>query len=307
MEYILQTSNLTKVYNGNEVVSNVNLHVRRGEIYGFLGPNGAGKTTVLRIITNLVKPTKGETSIFGQKLTPTSYEVFKKMGNVIEYPIFYEKLTARENLKIHCEYIGYYNEEAIDWALDMVQLKNFEGKQVKEFSLGMKQRLGLARAIITKPELLILDEPLNGLDPVGIKELRTLLKNLRDDYGITIFMSSHILAEIEQIADTIGIIKDGELLQEVLMENIRFENVRYIEIQVDDTKKSSYVLHELMKVDNFKIMGDYTIRIYETDVSEAEVSKMLILNGVLINKIQRKEHSLEEYFMKIINGGAGHA
>lgn len=307
MEYILQTSNLTKVYNGKEVVSNVNLHVRRGEIYGFLGPNGAGKTTVLRIITNLVKPTKGETSIFGQKLTPTSYEVFKKMGNVIEYPIFYEKLTARENLKIHCEYIGYYNEEAIDWALDMVQLKNFEGKQVKEFSLGMKQRLGLARAIITKPELLILDEPLNGLDPVGIKELRTLLKNLRDDYGITIFMSSHILAEIEQIADTIGIIKDGELLQEVLMENIRFENVRYIEIQVDDTKKSSYVLHELMKVDNFKIMGDYTIRIYETDVSEAEVSKVLILNGVLINKIQRKEHSLEEYFMKIINGGADHA
>ncbi|WP_413367698.1 ATP-binding cassette domain-containing protein [Lysinibacillus sp. 3P01SB] len=307
MEYILQTSNLTKVYNGNEVVSNVNLHVRRGEIYGFLGPNGAGKTTVLRIITNLVKPTKGETSIFGQKLTPTSYEVFKKMGNVIEYPIFYEKLTARENLKIHCEYIGYYNEEAIDWALDMVQLKNFEGKQVKEFSLGMKQRLGLARAIITKPELLILDEPLNGLDPVGIKELRTLLKNLRDDYGITIFMSSHILAEIEQIADTIGIIKDGELLQEVLMENIRFENVRYIEIQVDDTKKSTYVLHELMKVDNFKIMGDYTIRIYETDVSEAEVSKVLILNGVLINKIQRKEHSLEEYFMRIINGGAGHA
>lgn len=307
MEYILQTSNLTKVYNEKEVVSNVNLHVRRGEIYGFLGPNGAGKTTVLRIITNLVKPTKGETSIFGQKLTPTSYEVFKKMGNVIEYPIFYEKLTARENLKIHCEYIGYYNEEAIDWALDMVQLKNFEGKQVKEFSLGMKQRLGLARAIITKPELLILDEPLNGLDPVGIKELRTLLKNLRDDYGITIFMSSHILAEIEQIADTIGIIKDGELLQEVLMENIRFENVRYIEIQVDDTKKSTYVLHELMKVDNFKIMGDYTIRIYETDVSEAEVSKVLILNGVLINKIQRKEHSLEEYFMKIINGGAGHA
>lgn len=307
MEYILQTSNLTKVYNGKEVVSNVNLHVRRGEIYGFLGPNGAGKTTVLRIITNLVKPTKGETSIFGQKLTPTSYEVFKKLGNVIEYPIFYEKLTARENLKIHCEYIGYYNEEAIDWALDMVQLKNFEGKQVKEFSLGMKQRLGLARAIITKPELLILDEPLNGLDPVGIKELRTLLKNLRDNYGITIFMSSHILAEIEQIADTIGIIKDGELLQEVLMENIRLENVRYIEIQVDDTKKSSYVLHELMKVDNFKIMGDYTIRIYETDVSEAEVSKVLILNGVLINKIQRKEHSLEEYFMKIINGGADHA
>jgi ABC-2 type transport system ATP-binding protein len=307
MDYILHTSNLTKVYSGKEVVSNVNLHVRIGEIYGFLGPNGAGKTTVLRMVTNLVKPTKGETSIYGQKLTPTSYEVFKKIGSVIEYPVFYDKLTARENLKIHCEYIGYYNKEAIDWALDMVQLKDFEGKQVKNFSLGMKQRLGLARAIITKPELLILDEPLNGLDPVGIKELRTLLKNLKEDYGITIFMSSHILAEIEQIADTIGIIKDGKLLKEVLMENIRQENVRYIEIQVDDLKKSSYVLHELMKLNNFKIVDDKMIRIYGTAISEGEISKTLILNGVLIHKIHRKEHSLEEYFMKIINGGANDA
>lgn len=307
MEYILQTTNLSKVYSGKEVVSNVNLHVRRGEIYGFLGPNGAGKTTVLRMVTNLVKPTKGETILFGQKLTPTSYEVFKKIGNIIEYPVFYEKLTARDNLEIHCEYLGYYNKEAIDWSLDMVQLKGFEGKPVKDFSLGMKQRLGIARAIIMKPELLILDEPLNGLDPIGIKELRTLLKTLKEDYGITIFMSSHILAEIEQIADTIGIIKNGELLEEVLMESIRAENVKYIELQVDNMKKCSYVLHEVLKVDNFKILNDSTIRIYETNFSEAEISKALILNDVLINKMFKKEHSLEEYFMKIIDGGKKHA
>ena len=307
MEYILQTTNLTKVYSGKEVVSKVNLHVRKGGIYGFLGPNGAGKTTVLRLVTNLVKPTAGETSIFGKKLTPTSYEVLKKIGSVIEYPAFYEKLTARENLKIHCEYIGYYNQEAIDWALDMVQLKDIEGKQVKDFSLGMKQRLGIARAIITKPELLILDEPLNGLDPVGIKELRTLLKMLKEAYGITIFMSSHILGEIEQIADTIGIIKDGRLLKEELMESVRTENIGYIEVLVDDIKKGSYVLNELMKIGNFKVLDNHTIRIYETNIPEAEISKKLVLNDVLIQKIHRKEPSLEEYFMKIINGGLDHA
>ena len=307
MEYILQTSDLTKIYSGKEVVSNVNLHIKKGEIYGFLGPNGAGKTTVLRMVTNLVKPTNGETVIFGQKLTPTSYKVFNKIGNIIEYPVFYEKLTARENLYLHCEYIGYYNQEAIDWALNMVQLKDFEGKQVKDFSLGMKQRLGIARAIITKPELLILDEPLNGLDPVGIKELRMLLKNLKDDYGITIFISSHILGEIEQIADTIGIIKGGKLLKEVLMEKVRSENIRYIELQVDNAQKSTYILNETMKIHNFKVLDDKTIRIYETDTSEAEISKALILQGVLINKIHRKENSLEDYFMAMIDEEANYA
>lgn len=306
MEYILQTSNLTKVYNGKEVVSNVSLHIRKGEIYGFLGPNGAGKTTLLRMVTNLVKPSKGETVIFGQKLTPTSYELFKKIGNIIEYPVFYEKLTAKENLHIHCEYIGYYSKEAVEWALNMVQLKDYEGKPVKDFSLGMKQRLGIARAIITKPELLIFDEPLNGLDPVGIKELRTLLKNLKEDYGITIFLSSHILGEIEQIADTIGIIKDGKLVKEVLMDDIRSENVRYIELHVDNTQKSSYVLNEIMKVHNFKVLDGHMIRIYDSEVSEAEISKALILHGVLINKIHRSEHSLEDYFMNSINGEANY-
>ena len=181
MNYILQAKDLTKVYKNKEVVSNVNLHVKKGEIYGFLGPNGAGKTTIMRMILNLVKPSKGEILVFGQKLTPTSYEVFKRIGNIIEYPVFYEKLTARENLNLHCEYIGYYDKDGIDSALTMVQLKDFEEKQVKDFSLGMKQRLGIARAILSKPELLILDEPLNGLDPVGIKELRTLFKILKEE------------------------------------------------------------------------------------------------------------------------------
>lgn len=303
MNYILQAKDLTKVYKNKEVVSNVNLHVKKGEIYGFLGPNGAGKTTIMRMILNLVKPSKGEILVFGQKLTPTSYEVFKRIGNIIEYPVFYEKLTARENLNLHCEYIGYYDKDGIDSALTMVQLKDFEEKQVKDFSLGMKQRLGIARAILSKPELLILDEPLNGLDPVGIKELRTLFKILKEDYGMTLLISSHNLGEIEKIADTIAIIKDGQLIKEVLMEEIQSENVGYVELETDDMKKSVFVINEILKITNYKIIDNQTIRIYDSEIAEGEISKALILNGVLVTKINKKEHTLEDYFMKIINGG----
>ncbi len=239
MTYIIQTNHLTKNFQGNTVVSNVNMHVRKGEIYGFLGPNGAGKTTVMKMMLNLIKPTSGEIIICGETVTPKSYEILKRMGSIIEYPVFYNKLTARQNLELHADYMGYYNKNAIDNALEMVQLKNFEGKAVEEFSLGMKQRLGLARAIMTKPEILILDEPTNGLDPVGIKEFRSLFQMLSKDYGMTLLISSHILGEIEQIADTIGVIKDGALLEEVLMDNIRLQNTEYIELKTDDVKKGS--------------------------------------------------------------------
>jgi len=303
MKYILQAKNLTKVYGNKEVVSNVNLHVRKGEIYGFLGPNGAGKTTIMRMILNLVKPTTGEIVVFGQKLLSTSYELFKRVGSIIEYPVFYEKLTARENLHLHTQYIGYYDKDAIDNALTMVNLVDIEEKPVKDFSLGMKQRLGIARAILSKPELLILDEPLNGLDPVGIKEIRTLFKILKEDYGMTILISSHNLGEIEKIADTIAIVKDGHLINEVLMEKIRAENVGYIELETNNMKKSVFVINEVLKITNFKIMDTQTIRIYETAITEGEISKALILNDVLVSKINKKEHTLEDYFLKMINGG----
>ncbi len=237
MTYILKTNQLTKSFKGKEVVSEVNMHVRKGEIYGFLGPNGAGKTTIMKMLTNLIKPTSGEIEIFGEKLTNTSFEVLKRMGTIIEYPIFYDQLTARENLSLHCEYMGYYDNEAITQALELVKLHNIEGKKVKDFSLGMKQRLGIARAISTKPELLVLDEPINGLDPIGIKELRDLFKILCKDYGITLLISSHILAEMEQMSDTIGIIQNGKLIKEVSMKSINGKQTEYIEVQVQNIKK----------------------------------------------------------------------
>lgn len=303
MPYILRTVNLTKAFDGKEAVSNVNMNIKKGEIYGFLGPNGAGKTTIMKMILNLIKPTGGEIEIFDKKLTDTSYEILKRLGSIIEYPVFYDKLTARENLELHCEYMGYYDKNAVDEALNLVNLKNIENKKVKDFSLGMKERLAIARSITTKPELLILDEPINGIDPVGIKELRNLFIMLSKDYGITILISSHILSEIEQIADTIGVINNGKLIKEVSMESIKENNVEYIKLVTDNSKKAAYILDSKLKISNFKVMDNNAIRIYSSNVPQNIISKTLIMNDVVINEISKKSSSLEDYFVSLLNGG----
>ncbi|WP_239617641.1 ABC transporter ATP-binding protein [Cohnella mopanensis] len=307
MSYVLRTHHLTKVYGGKEVVSDVSMNVKKGEIYGFLGPNGAGKTTIMRMMTNLVKPTSGEIEIMGEKLTHSSYEVLKRMGNMIENPVFYDKMTAQQNLELHCEYMGYYNKNAIGEALKLVNLSNVERKPVKEFSLGMKQRLGIARAITTKPELLILDEPINGLDPVGIRELRDLFLMLSKQYGITLLISSHILGEMEQIADTIGVIRAGKLAEEVSMDAIRGKNTEYIELYTSDATKAAFVLENVLHISNFRITeGSGVLRIYDLKVPPSELTRSLIVNGVPVDSINRKNHSLEDYFMELIQGGDRH-
>lgn len=303
MSYILKTNNLVKAYNSKEVVSNVSMNIKKGEIYGFLGPNGAGKTTVMKLMTGLVKPTSGEIEIFGEKLTDTSYEVLKRLGTIIEYPIFYERLTAKENLELHCEYMGYHDKKAIDKALELVSLKSIDNKQVEDFSLGMKQRLGIARAITTRPELLILDEPINGLDPIGIKEIRNLFKMLSKEYGITILLSSHILGEIEQIADTIGVINNGRLIEEVSMDSIRESNTEYMELVTNDCKKAAYILSDNLNISNFRVVDNSLIRIYAAAVPQSIIAKTLIQNDVIIEGITKKNNSLEEYFLNLLNGG----
>ncbi|WP_028547181.1 ABC transporter ATP-binding protein [Paenibacillus taiwanensis] len=307
MSYLLRTTQLTKAYQGKEVVSNLNMRIKKGEIYGFLGPNGAGKTTLMRMITNLIKPTSGEIELFGEKLTDTSYHLLSRMGTIIEYPIFYDKLTARENLEIHCEYMGYHNKQAVNEALELVNLGSIEGKAVKDFSLGMKQRLGIARALSTKPELLILDEPINGLDPLGIKEIRDLFKMLSKEYGMTLFISSHILGEMEQMADTIGVINHGRLLEEVSMEQIREKNTEYLEITTKDITQASFVLEHKLQLFNFKVVDNQFIRVYDTSMPQNEVAKALIINDVSVEAITKKNSSLEDYFLSLLNGGGVHA
>lgn len=190
--------------------------------------------------------------------------------------------------------------------LETVKLIGVEDKKVHEFSLGMKQRLGIARAIITKPAILILDEPINSLDPVGIKDIRMLLLKLKDEYGMTILVSSHIVAEIESVADTIGIINHGKLLKEVKMAEIRRENVKYLEIKVADIKQTSLVLEGKLNIHNYKVMDQETIRIYQQDVTQSVINKELVLNDIVVNCIESKQSNLEEYFLKLIHGGEQH-
>lgn len=299
MSYIIQTNQLTKAIGGKEIVSNVNLHVKEGEIYGFLGPNGAGKTTVMKMLTNLWKPTQGSIEIFGKPLTPKSYEVLKRMGSMIEYPTFYDHMSGRANLKLHCEYMGYYSPNSIEDALDMLDLSAAADNPVKSYSLGMKERLGIARAIICKPQLLILDEPANGLDPMGMKQIRELFKMLCSEYGVSIIISSHILSEIESIADTVGIIHHGQMKEEISMKDIEEMNLSYIELSVINEKNAAFVLTEKMGLRNFKIMGDGNIRIYDHRTSTQELSKVLSLNDVEIVAIGKKAETLEDYFLKL--------
>ena len=299
MPYILQTSQLTKKIRNKELVSDVDIHISKGEIYGFLGPNGAGKTTVMKMITNLWKPDRGSIEIFGEMLTPHSYEILKRMGSIIEFPVFYDHMTGRENLTLHCEYMGYYNVSSVKDALQMLGLDAAADQPVKSYSLGMKERLGIARAVICKPEILILDEPTNGLDPAGMKQIRELLKTLCSEYGITIMISSHILSEIESIADMVGIIDHGRMMREVRMRDIEEINLNYMELAVLDERKAAYVLTEKLGVANFKIIDSGRFRIYDRSVSSGQLSKALALNDVEVVAIGKKTETLEDYFLKM--------
>ena len=225
MENIVEIKELFKTIDKEEILSDINLQIAEGEIYGLLGPNGAGKTTLMKCMLSLLTITSGSIEIFGKNLQEHREEILSQVGSIIETPIFYENCTAKEILEIHAQYMGKnITELDIINTLRMVGLKNTT-KKVKEFSLGMRQRLGLARAFLTKPRLLILDEPINGLDPVGIQEIRNLLQLLSKEHGITILISSHILSEISQIADKIGVIKNGSMIEQVYMKDLIQENI----------------------------------------------------------------------------------
>ena len=299
MSYILQTSHLSKTIDGKQLVTDVNIHVKKGEVYGFLGPNGAGKTTVMKMLTNLWKPTSGTVALFGKALEKTSYEVLKRMGSIIEFPTFYDHMSGKDNLQLHCEYMGYYNKGSVEEALGMLGLSDAADKPAGSYSLGMKQRLGIARAILCKPELVILDEPTNGLDPAGMKQIRDLFRMLCTEYGMTFMISSHLLPEIESIADTVGVIHHGKMMKEISMKEIAETNTAYIELAVEDTKKAAYVLAEKMQLSNFKIVNDSGIRIYEQGVTTQKISRELMANDLEIASISQHTETLEDYFLKI--------
>lgn len=306
MGYIIQTHQLTKRFKHDPIINHVSMNIKEGEIYGFLGPNGSGKTTIMKMLLNLVKPTSGEINIQKQPITATSYKYLKSIGSLIEYPIFYEELTAYQNLQIHCAYMGYEDQNHLREVLKIVGLQKAEKKQVKEFSLGMRQRLAIARAVITKPRILILDEPINGLDPMGIKEVRELLVMLKQQYSMTILISSHIVSEIESIADTIGILNHGELIEEISMRSLREKPCSTIELVVSDTAKAKKLLEEEFNA-KVQVINAAVLHVQELNEKPSTLTKRLILYGVDVEKVETIHQSLEEYFVNRIDGGKLHA
>lgn len=303
MKSVIQTYDLTKVIKGQEVVKNVTMTVKQGEIYGLLGPNGAGKTSLMKMLTQLTHPTGGEIELFGTSLSQNSIDHLRRMSSIIEYPVFYNHLTGHENLTLHCGFMGYHDSKAIDAALKAVNLNAGLDKKVKAYSLGMKQRLAMARAIVTKPELLILDEPINGLDPMGIMAFRALLKQLKEEYGMTILISSHILSEIEHVADTIGIMNEGRLIQEITLAQIKDKQADYLEIHTARANAAAMVLENQLGLKHFTLVSENAIRLYDSAVDRQILLKTLLEHQIPVDKYQVVEGSLESYFMALIQGG----
>ncbi len=302
-DYVIETNNLSKIYSNEKVVDSINMHVEKGKIYGLLGKNGAGKTTTMCMLLNLTYPSDGEIFLFGKDPKKYSKEIYPKIGSIIETPGFYENLTAYENLKIISKLRGNYNPLKIESVLKMVNLENAKSKKFKDFSLGMKQRLGIAAAIIHNPELLILDEPINGLDPFGIKEIRALLKRLAHEFGITILISSHILSEIENIADVIGFMDKGVLIEEITKEDLHRKLDKFVEFEVSDIELAVGILEELGLRTNkdFAYEDDGTIYMYSHLELRDTFNSLFVKSGIDVSKVSLCEENLEEFFTRIID------
>lgn len=300
--FVIETKQLTKVYGEQDVVKAVNIHVKKGRIYGLLGRNGAGKTTIMKMILGLTPITSGKVDVFGQDIKGREKQVFPRIGAIIETPGFYPNLTGTENLEIFAKLRGTVGPNAVKKALEVVGLPYKDKKLFSKYSLGMKQRLGIANAILHDPELLILDEPTNGLDPIGIAEMRNFIKELSVESGKTILISSHILSEIALLADDIGIIDHGLLLEENSMKELKKKNRKYILLQVSDVSKAALILEHQFHLVDYSVHDDQTLRIYDTCLDMAEINKALIVQDIAVISSQVCNDTLEDYFKKITGG-----
>ncbi len=299
-EVVLKTNNLTKQYNKNVVLDNVNITIKKGDIYGLIGRNGTGKTTLMKIITTLASPTSGTFELFNT--CSENDELFdnkKRVGSLIEYPAFYPNLSAYDNLKYYTIQRGIVDKNQINKVLELVNLTGTGKKKVKTFSLGMKQRLGIALAILNSPDFVILDEPINGLDPIGISELRDTFKKLSDN-GITLLISSHILSELYLLANEFGFLENGKLIKELSKEELDLECSKCLVIKTDDSKKVSVLLEKELNTNNYKVINNEEIRVYDYTDDSDKVSDVLVNNKIKIKGFYESGISLEEYFKEII-------
>ncbi len=299
LEYIVQTQNLSKHFGKEQAVSNMNLQIQKGEIYGFLGPNGAGKTTTIRMLLGLMKPSTGTIKIFQKDITKERIQILANVGSLVENPSYYPHLTAYENLEALRKIVGV-PKSRIDEVLEIVRLKEAANKKVKGFSLGMKQRLGIAASLLHNPELLILDEPTNGLDPSGIIEIRNLIKRLPKEYGMTIIISSHLLSEIDQMATQVGIVSKGKLIFQDSIEAMRRFAQPKILFKVNDGEKGwrSLLAHGI-KAD----YQDGVILLEEcSDEKVAHIVHVLVQEGISVFRVEEEKRSLEDIFLQMTMG-----
>lgn len=295
MEYILETKDLTKRYGGKNVVDNVNLHIAKGDIYGFIGKNGAGKTTLMRLVLGLAFPTSGEIKLFGNTDLNKERE---KIGSLIEAPGLFKNCSAYENLKRFSILYGGTDEEIKD-LLKLVGLEDTGNKKAGVFSLGMKQRLGIAIALLGKPEFLVLDEPINGLDPAGIKEIRNLLLKLNKEKNITIFIASHLIDELAKIATKYGIINNGNLIEEISADELLKQCVKRVIVKVDSIDKAVETLKSKYKDLKFET-NQNEIVITHDNLDTTKLLQDFISNGVLVKEIKDSQSDFEDYFIERI-------
>lgn len=299
---VLKTYNITKKYGEQLAVDNVNMTIKKGDIYGFIGQNGAGKTTLIRLITGLIHKSGGEIELLEANEENELNKARTMVGSLIETPSFYTNMTARENLEVSRLVRNIPGKKCIDEVLELVGLKDVEKKKVKNFSLGMRQRLGIANALMGNPKLLILDEPINGLDPMGIVEIRELLKKINKEKDMTILISSHILSELSELATTYGIISNGKLIEEITAKQLSEKCRQYIDLRVDDTARAVILLERELGISDYEVLEDSNIKVFSNLDNVGEINSLLSRSGIIVESISVKGENLEEYFMNKVGG-----
>ncbi|WP_136607924.1 ABC transporter ATP-binding protein [Paenibacillus dokdonensis] len=299
-ELVIQTRDLNKKYGGRYAVRHLNLEIARGEIYGFLGPNGAGKTTTIRMLLGLIRPTMGSIQMFGKDLKKDKLNILRKIGSLVEYPSNYGHLTAVQNLEAVRRILDV-PKSRIDEVLSIVSLTKEAKRPVKGYSLGMKQRLGIATALLGNPELLILDEPTNGLDPEGIHEIRELIRSMPKQHGITVLVSSHLLSEVEQMAGTVGIIREGEMVFQDTISNLQQQASSGFRLVVSEPQEALLLVRGQGYAGQLENGGLKLEQLSDPEV--ALLVKRLVDNNHAIYRVEEKRQSLEDIFMQVIEQG----
>ena len=297
-EYVLETESLTKTYRGKNAVDHIDLKIRKGDIYGFIGKNGAGKTTTIKMIAGLNRPTSGSMKLFG---SDNLQEGRRKIGTVIENPAIYPYLSARQNIEVQRILKGVSDKSVTDDLINIVGLKNAGKKKAKNFSLGMKQRLAIALSLVGDPEFLLLDEPINGLDPTGIKDIRELILKLNKEAGITILISSHILGELAKISTACGVISEGTVAAQFTSEELKERVKPSLTITVDDPGKTVDILENAVGIKDFEV-NENRIHIYAMLDKSSQINAVLEQSGVVVHSLSKEQGDYENYFIKLMEG-----